>query len=229
MDFSFLSNYSSYFVSGTLVTLFISVVTILAGTLLGILFCLMKLSKTPLLRWIANIYIEIFRGTPMLVQVLIGFLVLQDKVPVPDIVIANVELSRLVAGLIVISLNSGAYVAEIFRSGINAINFGQTEAAYSLGLRKSQTFLYVILPQAFRNILPALGNEFITIIKDSSLLSSIGIYELLFNAQTVQSMSFRGLEPLLVAAAIYFVLTFTLSRLLAIVEKQVGKGYRKRV
>ncbi len=227
MDFSFLAKYYPYFVTGTFVTLLISVVTVVFGTIIGVFVCLMKLSKVPPFRWFANIYIEILRGTPMFLQILIGILLMVGKLPIPEVLFFGTDLSRLVPGMIVISLNSGAYVAEIVRSGINAVNYGQSEAAFSLGLRRLDTMRFIILPQAIRNILPALGNEFITVIKDSSLLSAVGIYELLFNAQAVQSTTFLGLEPLLVAAAIYFVLTFTTSRVLARFEKKLGKGYHR--
>lgn len=129
--------------------------------------------------------------------------------------------------MIVLSLNSGAYVAEIIRGGITAVNFGQTEAAHSLGLRPSQTMRYVILPQALRNILPPLGNEFITLIKDSSLLATIGINELMGSAQIVVSNSYIPLEPLIVAAVVYFVMTFITSRLVNLWEKKLGKGYQR--
>lgn len=227
MDFSFLHTYYPYFLQGTVVTLFISVVVVLFGSIIGVVMALMKLSKLAPLRWIANIYIEILRGTPLFLQILIGFLVLQGVFPIPAITIMQVDMSRLVPGLIPLALNSGAYVAEIVRGGIQAVNKGQLEAAYSLGLRPKLAMQYVILPQAIRNILPALGNEFITIIKDSSLLSTIGIAELLYGAQAVQTISYKGLEPLLVAAVIYFIMTFIASRLLGLWERKMGKGYRR--
>lgn len=229
MDFSFLKEFYPYFISGTIITLIISMITVLFGTVIGIVIALMKLSKVKLLRWFANIYIEVLRGTPMLVQILIAFGLLQGlfKLPTVSLGILNLDFGRLFPGIIAISLNSGAYVAEIVRGGINAVDFGQMEAASSLGLRPSQAMRYVILPQALRNILPPLGNEFIVLIKDSSLLSTIGIYELMNSAQIVISTSYIPLTPLYVAAVIYFILTFTTSRILNIWEKKLGKGYRK--
>lgn len=190
---------------------------------------LLKLSKHKPLNWLANIYIEVLRGTPMLLQITIGFLILQGFFPSTDLNIGvlTVGLNRLIPGMIVLSLNSGAYVAEIIRGGITAVNFGQTEAAHSLGLRPSQTMRYVILPQALRNILPPLGNEFITLIKDSSLLATIGINELMGSAQIVVSNSYIPLEPLIVAAVVYFVMTFITSRLVNLWEKKLGKGYQR--
>ena len=220
MNFSFLDKYLSYFVSGAGITVIISLVTVCLGTLIGLAMALLKLSKHKPLNWLANIYIEVLRGTPMLLQITIGFLILQGFFPSKDLDVGvlTVSLSRLFPGMIVLSLNSGAYVA---------VNYGQTEAAHSLGLRPAQTMRYVILPQALRNILPPLGNEFITLIKDSSLLATIGINELMGSAQIVVSNSYIPLEPLIVAAAVYFVMTFITSRLVNLWEKKLGKGYQR--
>ena len=224
-----MDKYLSYFVSGAGITVIISLVTVCLGTLIGLAMALLKLSKHKPLNWLANIYIEVLRGTPMLLQITIGFLILQGFFPSKDLDVGvlTVSLSRLFPGMIVLSLNSGAYVAEIIRGGITAVNYGQTEAAHSLGLRPAQTMRYVILPQALRNILPPLGNEFITLIKDSSLLATIGINELMGSAQIVVSNSYIPLEPLIVAAAVYFVMTFITSRLVNLWEKKLGKGYQR--
>ncbi|MDT2827487.1 amino acid ABC transporter permease [Enterococcus viikkiensis] len=229
MDFSFLNKYVSYFISGAGITVGISLVTVCLGTLIGLVMALLKLSKHKPLNWLANIYIEVLRGTPMLLQITIGFLILQGFFPSKDLDVGvlSVSVNRLFPGMIILSLNSGAYVAEIIRGGITAVNFGQTEAAHSLGLRPAQTMRYVILPQALRNILPPLGNEFVTLIKDSSLLATIGINELMGSAQIVVSNSYIPLEPLIVAAGLYFVMTFITSRLLNLWEKKLGKGYQR--
>lgn len=229
MDFSFLGKYLSYFISGAGITVMISLGTVILGTMIGLVMALLKLSKHKPLNLLANIYIEVLRGTPMLLQIMIGFLMLQDFFPSMnfEIGVLNVDIGRVFPGMIALSLNSGAYVAEIIRGGINAVNFGQTEAAHSLGLRPGQTMRYVILPQALRNILPPLGNEFITLIKDSSLLTTIGINELMGASQIVISSSYIPLTPLYVAAALYFVMTFFTSRLLNLWEKKLGKGYQR--
>ena len=228
MSFSFIDKFLPYFNDGLIVTLIISAFVVVCGTILGTTIALGKLSKIRFLRWLANAYIEIFRGTPMLVQIMIGFQVL-GKMPLPEfqLGILTEDLSRLVPGIIVLSMNSGAYVAEIVRSGINAVPKGQTEAAYSLGIRPRQTMLKVILPQAIRNILPALGNEFVTIIKDSSLLATIGVMELYNGAQTTSSTTYQSLSPWLLVAVYYFVVTFITCRLVNLLERKLGKGYVK--
>ncbi|CEN27702.1 MAG: amino acid ABC transporter permease [Lactococcus sp.] len=228
MSFNFIDKFLPYFNDGLIVTLMISAFVVIFGTILGTLIALGKLSKVRPIRWLSNIYIEVFRGTPMLVQIMIGFQVL-GKMPLPEfqLGILTEDLSRLVPGIIVLSMNSGAYVAEIVRSGINAVPKGQTEAAYSLGIRPRQTMIKVILPQAIRNILPALGNEFVTIIKDSSLLATIGVMELYNGAQTTSSTTYQSLSPWLLVAVYYFVVTFITSRLINLLEKKLGRGYVK--
>ena len=228
MSFNFIDKFLPYFNDGLIVSLMISAFVVIFGTILGTLIALGKLSKVRPIRWLSNIYIEVFRGTPMLVQIMIGFQVL-GKMPLPEfqLGILTEDLSRLVPGIIVLSMNSGAYVAEIVRSGINAVPKGQTEAAYSLGIRPRQTMIKVILPQAIRNILPALGNEFVTIIKDSSLLATIGVMELYNGAQTTSSTTYQSLSPWLLVAVYYFVVTFITSRLINLLEKKLGRGYVK--
>ena len=228
MSFNFIDKFLPYFNDGLIVTLMISAFVVIFGTILGTLIALGKLSSVRPIRWLANIYIEVFRGTPMLVQIMIGFQVL-GKMPLPEfqLGILTEDLSCLVPGIIVLSMNSGAYVAEIVRSGINAVPKGQTEAAYSLGIRPRQTMIKVILPQAIRNILPALGNEFVTIIKDSSLLATIGVMELYNGAQTTSSTTYQSLSPWLLVAVYYFVVTFITSRLINLLEKKLGRGYVK--
>ena len=206
-------------------TLFVSVTVVIFGTIIGMILALLKLSKFRLLRWLASAYIEIFRGTPMFLQILIGFLLLYNNIPMPKVYIMNAELGLVMSGLIPLAMNSGAYVAEIMRGGIQAVSKGQTEAAYSLGLKPGLAMRFVILPQAIRNIIPALGNEFVTVIKDSSLLQAVGVAEIVYGATSVQSITFKGIEPLVVAAVIYFILTFTTSRLLGLWEKKLSKGY----
>ncbi|MCM3748359.1 amino acid ABC transporter permease [Paenibacillus pasadenensis] len=214
LDFSFFGEYSSYFLDGAWMTLKLSVFGVLFGTLFGILFALMRLSRIWIVKFIASAYIEIIRGTPMLVQILIIHYGLTNF---------GINLPAFMSGVVALTINSAAYMAEVFRAGIQAIDKGQTEAARSLGMSRGMAMRLIVLPQAFRNMLPAIGNELIVIIKDSSLVSVIGIAELLYNSRAVQSVTYLPMEPLLVAAAVYFVMTFTLSQLLNLLERRLGK------
>ncbi|MCJ8172735.1 amino acid ABC transporter permease [Clostridium botulinum] len=222
MDFSFLSKYYSFFTNGAKYTIILAFFTVVIGTILGLLLSLMKLSKNKILKYIAVSYIEFIRGTPVLVQLYIIYYGLPTiGIKFPDVPILGSNFPDFFAGILALSINSGAYVAEIIRAGIQAVDKGQMEAARSLGMSESMAMKNVIIPQAFKNILPALGNEFITIIKESSIVSIIGIHELMYNADTVRGNIFRPFEPLLVAALMYFILTFTLSKLLGVAERRM--------
>lgn len=213
-DSGFISKYGSFFLKGIKITILISLIGVALGSILGAFVALMKLSKIKIISWIASIYIEILRGTPMLVQVFIVFFGITAAL--------GLDISALVCGTIALVINSSAYIAEIIRAGINAVDKGQMEAARSLGLNYRQTMKSVIMPQAIKNILPALGNEFVALIKESSIVSTIGVGEIMFNAQVVQGISFDPFTPLLVAAALYFVLTFVLTRIMNMIEGRLN-------
>ncbi|HDJ7485192.1 TPA: ABC transporter permease subunit [Staphylococcus aureus] len=213
-DSGFISKYGSFFLKGIKITILISLIGVALGSILVAFVALMKLSKIKIISWIASIYIEILRGTPMLVQVFIVFFGITAAL--------GLDISALVCGTIALVINSSAYIAEIIRAGINAVDKGQMEAARSLGLNYRQTMKSVIMPQAIKNILPALGNEFVTLIKESSIVSTIGVGEIMFNAQVVQGISFDPFTPLLVAAALYFVLTFVLTRIMNMIEGRLN-------
>lgn len=213
-DSGFISKYGSFFLKGIKITILISLIGVALGSILGAFVALMKLSKIKIISWIASIYIEILRGTPMLVQVFIVFFGITAAL--------GLDISALVCGTIALVINSSAYIAEIIRAGINAVDKGQMEAARSLGLNYRQTMKSVIMPQAIKNILPALGNEFVTLIKESSIVSTIGVGEIMFNAQVVQGISFDPFTPLLVAASLYFVLTFVLTRIMNMIEGRLN-------
>ncbi|MBS7577302.1 MULTISPECIES: amino acid ABC transporter permease [unclassified Enterococcus] len=227
MNFDFLPKYLPYFTDGLVFTVIISILVVSFGTIFGVILALMKLSKNVILKAIANVYIEFFRGTPMVVQIMFAFVLTKVSLPTVHFGILSVGLDRLVPGILVMAMNSGAYVAEIIRGGILSINKGQTEAAYSLGLKPNLTLRYVILPQAIRNILPALGNEFVVIIKDSSLLSTIGVMELYNGTQTVMNASYNQIGPLFFVCILYFILTFVTTRLIGLGEKRLGRGYQR--
>ncbi|WRN02835.1 ABC transporter permease subunit [Staphylococcus aureus] len=213
-DSGFISKYGSFFLKGIKITILISLIGVALGSILGAFVALMKLSKIKIISWIASIYIEILRGIPMLVQVFIVFFGITAAL--------GLDISALVCGTIALVINSSAYIAEIIRAGINAVDKGQMEAARSLGLNYRQTMKSVIMPQAIKNILPALGNEFVTLIKESSIVSTIGVGEIMFNAQVVQGISFDPFTPLIVAAALYFVLTFVLTRIMNMIEGRLN-------
>ena len=213
--------YHKFFLGGLGGTLIIALFSVVIGTILGTLISLVRLSRIKVVRGLATAYVEFVRGTPLMVQLMFIFYGLPKiGITFPEISwIPN--FSRYAAGILAMSLNSAAYVAEIIRAGIQAIDKGQSEAARSIGLSYGQTMRKVILPQAVWNILPALGNEFITIIKESSIVSVIGIADLMFRTNDVISLTYNNLESLAVAAILYFIVTFTLSRLLRVAEKKM--------
>ena len=219
-----LSRYPSFFVEGVGNTLIIAAFSVLLGTILGTLMAVMRMGKIAPLRWIAVGYIEFIRGTPLLVQLMFIFYGLpMIGVKIPDISwIPN--FSRFAAGIVAMSMNSCAYVAEVIRSGIQAVDYGQTEAARSVGFSSGEAMRLVVLPQAIRNILPALGNEFVTVIKESSIVSVIGIADLMFRTNDVIAATYKTLESLAVAAVIYFVMTFLSSRLISLAERKLSHG-----
>ena len=216
LSFKFLEKYYPVFIEGIKFTLLVSLLAVVFGVIFGTILCFMKRSKLRVLRIpipkiIASIYIEFVRGTPLLLQIFLVYFGLNTF---------GFKFSPITACVIALSLNSGAYVAEIIRSGIDAVAKGQLEAARSLGMTQSKAMQYIILPQAIKNILPAIGNEFVTIIKESSMASSIGVAEITYAGKLVTGATYRNFEPLIVAAVCYFILTFTLGRLMAYVERR---------
>lgn len=206
MKLQLLLQYKMFYLNGLKYTVSLSLLSVLFGSMLGIVLSLMKISKNKVLNIISTAYVEFFRGTPLLVQVYIIFYGL------------NLDIPKFAAAILALTLNSGAYVAEIIRSGIQSVDNGQMEAARSLGLNYAQSMKYIIIPQAIKNVLPALGNEFIVIIKESAIVSVIGIHEIMYNAQIIRSNTYDPFTPLFIAAIIYFALTFTLSKVLARLE-----------
>ena len=181
-----------WFVSGLGYTLLISLFSVLLGLVIGILMALMRLSKSKILRAVSGIYIDIIRGTPTMVQLLIIYFV----------IFANVHIDKWVVGFIAFGINSGAYIAEIVRGGILSVNIGQTEAGRSLGMTHKQTMASIVMPQAMKNILPALGNEFVVLIKETAVIGMIANIDLVGAARKVQSLTYDYLIPLLSIAVI---------------------------
>ena len=216
--------YSSFFTEGIVNTLIIAAFSVLLGTLLGTVMATMRMGRIAPLRWLAVAYIEFIRGTPLMVQLMFIFYGLpMIGIKIPDISwIPN--FSRFAAGIVAMSMNSCAYVAEIIRSGIQAVDIGQTEAARSVGFGSGEAMRLVVLQQAVKNILPALGNEFVTVIKESSIVSVIGIADLMFRTNDIIALSYRSLECLAVAAVLYFIMTFISSRLISLAERRMSHG-----
>lgn len=208
-------SYWTYFAKGIEYTLIITVTAVFFGFILGTLLSLMRLSENKLLHSIAVCYIEFIRGTPLMVQVMFVYFGVGAVIQ---------SLPALVAGIIATALNSAAYIAEVIRSGIESIPAGQTEAARSLGMTQKDTYRYVVIPQALKNIWPALGNEFVTLIKESSIVSIIGVGDLMYQTQLVQSATYKGVMPLFIAMVIYFIMTFSLSKLLNLFERKLNHG-----
>ena len=219
-----IERYSSFFAQGVVNTLIIAAFSVLLGTILGTLMATMRMGKILPLKWLAVAYIEFIRGTPLMVQLMFIFYGLpMIGVKIPDISwIPN--FSRFAAGIVAMSMNSCAYVAEIIRSGIQAVDSGQMEAARSVGFSSGEAMRLVVLPQAIRNILPALGNEFVTVIKESSIVSVIGIADLMFRTNDVIAVTYKNLECLAVAALCYFVLTFVSGRAVSLAERKLSHG-----
>ncbi len=211
-----------FFLDGAKITILLAIFTIFLGVIFGILLALMRISHNPVLKAVSAAYIEFIRGTPILVQLFIVYYGLSViGIKFPQISILGSNFPDLMAGVTTLSINSAAYVAEIVRAGIQAVDKGQMEAARSLGLTYSMSMRTIILPQAIKNILPALGNEFIAIIKESSIVSIIGIHELMYNTDTVRGNTFKPFEPLIITAIVYFIITFTLSTFVRAFERRL--------
>lgn len=213
------------FLQGTLQTLLISVIGVIIGFLIGLLMTLMRMSRIKVISWIARIYVSVVRGTPSMIQVMLIYYLLSKSLPIPSVQVLGSGLDRVIPGALALGLNSGAYTSEIFRSGIISISTGQTEAGLSLGLSQRQTMFSIVLPQALRNCLPAMGNEFITLTKESSVLFYIGVQEITAEALGVGGTLYNFIPPLIVAAAIYFVITQVLTFLLNLLENKLNKGF----
>ncbi|MEG0259488.1 MAG: amino acid ABC transporter permease [Lysinibacillus sp.] len=217
-------NYRDMFVRGIGITIVLSLCGYFGGVILGLFLGLGKVSRKWWIYWPSKIYVDLFRGTPMLVQILIIHVAL-----IPSLF--GHSLGYMVTGITALVLNSAAYNAEIFRAGIQSIDKGQMEAARSLGLTHNQAMRKVILPQAFRRMIPPLGNEFIAVLKDSSLVTIIAAPDILYTAKIVAGATFRTWEPYLVAAVLYLILTYGVTRIVALVEKRLSNSYvpRKKI
>lgn len=209
-----------FMIQGAGMSLALAIGALTIGVILGTMGASAKISKSPILRFFGSFYVELFRGTPMLLQILFFFL----GVPVIyQSITGNVlRANPYIVGLIALSFNSGAYTTELIRSGVIGVDKGQWEAGETLGLNHSQTMRFIILPQAFKRVIPPLVSEFITLIKDSSLISSIGAAELLYTAQVLGARYFNFLVPLITASIMYLVLTLTVSYFARRLERRLA-------
>lgn len=208
--------YDYVFIEGIKWTLILSVITIFFGTVLGTVIAFMKMSNNKVLRFIADVYNGVIRGTPILLQLYFFWLWLPKILP-----IELTDRQAVTVGLIV---NGASFISEVIRSGIQAVDIGQTEAAKSLGIRKSYTMRYIILPQAIKNILPALGNEFISMLKQTSLGSTFFIGEIMSSWRAVQTATYKPIPSLIIIGIIYLILTYLLTFLLGIFERKLKES-----
>jgi len=218
LDIAFMRKWLPYIMGGAGLTMFVSAAAIALATVLALLGALGRLSDSPIANGVSGFYVSLIRGTPLLVQIFIWFLAL------PQI---GLILPPLLAGVLALGVNYGAYMTEVFRAGIQAIRKGQYEAAYALGMSPAQTFRRIILPQAFRIIIPPIGNQFIAMMKDSSLVSIITVQELTFRAQKIGRQNFRNLETFLIAAGFYWVLTIIFQFFQGKLETYMARGERR--
>ena len=210
----FLKYWDKFLIDGVSYTLALAAITVAFGAVFASVLALMKMSKIPPLRWLSTIYIEIIRGTPMLLQLYFFYFGLPMLIPA-------LNKQKFLCIAIALICNSAAYVSEVIRSGIQAVDPGQKEAALSLGFSESKAMWFVVVPQAVKNILPALCNEFISTVKGTSLASVFFVGELMTSFKTVQSATFLALQSLTIVGIIYFLLNFILSRLLRVIERRL--------
>lgn len=253
-NFSKIVPYAELFRQGLLVTVLLSVFTVLIGFCIALVLALMRLSNFRPLRFlgldaeghpkeegflalisrfnpldfIATAYVEILRSTPVLVQIFIIYFGVFSLIQLPSFqMFGFIKFNRFFPGVVALGMNSGAYLCEIIRSGIQSIDGGQTEAARSLGLSQAQNLRYIILPQALKNILPAIANEFVVIIKESAITYTIGVQDIMSAVNAVKGATFIIIEPLLVATAIYFCLCFPTSKVIAYFERRMSRGDKR--
>lgn len=247
--------YLSMFRDGLICTILLSALTVLFGFVLALILAVLRLSNINVFRFLstysqrkllqrggfwlavsrfnpvsffANVYVEIFRATPLLVQLFIVYYIIFNGAELPNFKLFGfIRFDRFLPGVVALSLNSGAYLSEIIRSGIQSIDGGQTEAARSLGMSQLQNMRFIILPQAIKNILPAIANEFVTIIKESSICYTIGVQEIMYAVASVKGATFSIAEPLIVATCVYFCLTFPTSKIIAHFERKMSVGDKR--
>ena len=253
-NFAKLTPYAEMFGQGLAITIMLSIGTVAVGAVLGVILALMRmsdirpfrflgldkegrlrgpgllttLSKFNPLSFLATAYVEILRSTPVIVQIAVIYYGIFGVIDLPTFSLFGItKFHRFFPGVVALGMNSGAYLCEIIRSGIQSIDGGQSEAARSLGLSQSQTLRFVVLPQAIRNILPAIANEFVVIIKESAVTYTIGVQDIMAVVQSVKGATYLIMEPLLVATALYFCLCFPTSKIIAHFERRMSRGNKR--
>ena len=246
--------YIDLFKQGLVCTISLSFLTVVFGFILALVLAIMRLSNFcpfralgltkdgrlrepgPLtvlakfnpLDFIATAYVEILRSTPVMVQIFVIYYVVLGNVDLPSFkLFGMIRFDRFFPGVVALSMNSGAYLCEIIRAGIQSIDGGQTEAARSLGLNPTQTMRHIILPQAIRNILPPIANEFVVIIKESSVCWTIGVQEIMYAVSSTKGATYRIAEPLVIATLLYFCLCFPTSKIIAYFERRMSRGSKR--
>ncbi len=217
IDLEFIATWGPYILGGAGITILLSVVSIILATALAIVGAIGRLSANPYINGIASLYVSLVRGTPLIVQIFFIYFGLPQL---------GIVLPSIPAGIIALSFNYGAYMTEIFRAGIQAVPRGQREAAEALGMPERRVMSRIVLPQAFRIVIPAIGNDFVAMIKDSALVSTIAVQELLWRASQVGTQNFRSLEALLIAAAVYWGMTIVFSTFQERLERRMARGDR---
>ncbi len=255
-NFAKVAQFGDLFKEGLVITLLLSLLTVLFGFILAMVLAVMRLSNVCPFRFLgltrdghlreqgflvalsrfnpvsflATAYVEVFRATPMIVQLWIVYYGLFDKsvIDLPRVTIFGfIQLERFLPGVVALAMNSGAYLCEILRSGIQSIDGGQTEAARSLGLNQRQNMRFIVLPQAIKNTLPAIANEFVTIIKESSITYTVGVKDIMSAVNATKGSLYIVMEPLIVATVMYFCLTFPTSKIIAYFERRMSRGDKR--
>ena len=246
--------YIDLFKQGLVCTISLSVLTVIFGFILALILAIMRLSNFrpfrslgltkdgrlrdggPLLAlskfnpldFLATAYVEILRSTPVMVQIFVIYYVVMGDMSLPSFkIFGMIRFDRFFPGVVALSMNSGAYLCEIIRAGIQSIDGGQSEAARSLGLNSAQTMRHIILPQAIKNILPPIANEFVVIIKESSICWTIGVQEIMYAVNATKGATYRIAEPLVIATLLYFCLCFPTSKIIAYFERRMSRGSKR--
>ena len=228
-NFSFLDTYWRFILLAICYTLLLAIVSVLLAIIPALLLAMMRLSKNKIIKGISGAYIALFRSTPLLVQLSIIYFGLFGVIKVPGSwqLFGFIPMNRFLPGVVALALNSSAYVAEIFRGGILAVDIGQTEAARSLGLNGFKTMQKVVLPQAIKNVLPSLANEVVTMVKESSICSTLGMAEIMYAAKTIASATYITLAPYTVAAVVYFCINYPATKGIEAIERRMRRGDKR--